>query len=133
MRFVSLVKDGAFYVLGADDGSIRIHNANDFQRSYSLPVHDNNYGHVTRVVASFDNSHLLSVGDDGNFFVFATAFTGEPDKVRQTACPHPPSFHCSCSPAHWHLPPRSAPRRTLSTQRPTASRKPSRRWRWTRR
>ena len=81
VRAVTMVKSGAFYVLGADDGSIRVHNSADFQRSFSLPVHDNNYGRVLRVASSFDNSHLLTIGADGNFFVFTAAYSGEPEPV----------------------------------------------------
>jgi WD40 repeat protein len=77
VRFVSSVQDGAYIVLGADDGSIRIHQGSDFSRSYSLPVHDNNDGSVTHVACTYDASHVLSIGKDGNFFVFAAAFSGE--------------------------------------------------------
>ncbi len=82
VRFVSIVKEGSYFILGADDGSIRVHNGTDFQRSYSLPVHDNTYGRVVQVAASFDNSYLLSIGADGNFFVFAAAYTGDLEPVR---------------------------------------------------
>ena len=81
VRFVSLTKDSTFYILGADDGSVRIHSAADFHRSFSLPIHDNNYGRVISVVRSFDESHLLTIGADGNFFVFAAAYNGQPEPV----------------------------------------------------
>jgi hypothetical protein len=35
-----------------------------------LNVHDNNYGHVTNIKLGYDSLHLLSVGSDGNFFMF---------------------------------------------------------------
>ena len=71
-----------YYILGANDGSVRVHNAADFGKSFSLNVHDNNYGQVSHVAVSFDDSHVLSIGRDGNFFVFQAAYDGELIEVR---------------------------------------------------
>ena len=63
-------------MFGMDDGAIRIHSLDvefdiaTLNHSWMLNVHDNNYGHVTNVKLGYDSLHLLSVGSDGNFFMF---------------------------------------------------------------
>ena len=39
---------------------------------WSLSIHDNQYGHVTALATSFDDSYLITAGADGNVFVFST-------------------------------------------------------------
>jgi hypothetical protein len=61
--------------LGLDDGTVRIQplhgeDAGLMGPYWSLTVHDNNYGVVTRLAMSYDCRYLFSVGLDGNFFSF---------------------------------------------------------------
>ena len=63
-------------MFGMDDGAIRIHSLDvefdiaTLNHSWKLNVHDNNYGQVTGIKLGYDSLHLLSVGSDGNFFMF---------------------------------------------------------------
>lgn len=60
---------------GLEDGSIRIQplrgdDAGLMGPYWSLNVHDNQYGKITKLCSSFDHKFLFSVGMDGNFFSF---------------------------------------------------------------
>lgn len=62
--------------LGLDNGSIRVQilesrDINKLDSYWSLNMHDNHYGAVTNISLSFDEKFLLSVGNDGNFFVYS--------------------------------------------------------------
>ncbi|KAL5020106.1 hypothetical protein ScPMuIL_002998 [Solemya velum] len=76
---ISMMKyspNGRQILLGMQNGSIRIQSLEtEFDLStlgpyWRLNTHDNTYGHVTGMIVSQDNSILLSVGADGNFFHF---------------------------------------------------------------
>jgi hypothetical protein len=61
--------------LGMDDGTVRIQplhgdDAGLMGPYWSLTVHDNDHGAVSRLSMSFDCKYLFSVGNDGNFFAF---------------------------------------------------------------
>lgn len=62
--------------LGLDDGSIRVQilesrEISKLDNYWSMNMHDNHYGAVTGICLSFDEKFLLSVGNDGNFFVYS--------------------------------------------------------------
>ena len=62
--------------LGLDNGSIRVQllesrDISKLNSYWSQNMHDNHYGAVTNVSLSFDERFLLSVGSDGNFFVYS--------------------------------------------------------------
>ena len=62
--------------LGLDNGSIRVQilesrEIMELGCYWSHNMHDNHYGAVTNVALSFDEKFLLSVGSDGNFFVYS--------------------------------------------------------------
>ena len=62
--------------LGLDNGSIRVQilESRDIQKLdnyWCLNMHDNHNGAVTDISLSFDEKFLLSVGNDGNFFVYS--------------------------------------------------------------
>uniref|UniRef100_A0A8C1KAY5 Cilia- and flagella-associated protein 44 n=1 Tax=Cyprinus carpio TaxID=7962 RepID=A0A8C1KAY5_CYPCA len=63
---------------GMKDGSIRVYpvQASDHQLSsmqvyWALSVHDNHYGHVRHIRFSFDDTFVLTAGEDGNIFSFS--------------------------------------------------------------
>ncbi|KAL1788714.1 cilia-and flagella-associated protein 44 isoform X1 [Sigmodon hispidus] len=62
---------------GMKNGAVRVYvlNQNDpsltsLQDYWHFNVHDNNYGCVKSIFASFDDQYLLTAGADGNIFVF---------------------------------------------------------------
>lgn len=63
-------------LFGMEDGSIRIQNLEtEYDLSamgpnWNLTMHDNDYGHITSICPSYDGKMLLTVGADGNFFLF---------------------------------------------------------------
>ena len=73
---ITFSANGKQVMFGMDDGAIRIHSLDvefdiaTLNHSWMLNVHDNNYGHVTNIKLGYDSLHLLSVGSDGNFFMF---------------------------------------------------------------
>lgn len=62
-------------VLGMGDGQIRVNrirdgnwrNLSDF---WTLSMHDNLFGRIPKIVFSFDGKFLVSIGSDGNLFVY---------------------------------------------------------------
>ena len=68
-------EDGKRVIMGMQDGSIRIHpltsgDIGELGPYWVLNAHDNQYGHITHIAASFDQKFLFTVGADGNFFTF---------------------------------------------------------------
>jgi len=59
------------------NGQIRLQNLvhafdiSELGPAWVLSVHDNNYGYITGLLQSYDGSVLISVGADGNFFLFS--------------------------------------------------------------
>ncbi len=60
------------------DGRIRVYpiQASDHQLSsmqvyWALSIHDNHYGHVRHIRFSFDDTFVLTAGEDGNIFSFS--------------------------------------------------------------
>ncbi|KAK3107710.1 hypothetical protein FSP39_020546 [Pinctada imbricata] len=76
IRFIQYSTNGRQAVLGLEDGSIRIQNLeNEFELAslgpyWNMTFHDNNYGYITNLRTSFDDHMMLSVGGDGNFFLY---------------------------------------------------------------
>ena len=76
--------------LGLDNGSIRVQllesgDIDTLDSYWSQNMHDNHYGAVTSISLSFDERFLLSVGKDGNFFVYS--FMDE-EKLKQIIGKH---------------------------------------------
>ena len=67
---------GGQVLLGMEDGSIRIqtlqtpHDLADPGAYWCLPMHDAQTGRVRSLALTYEQTQLLSVGDDGNFFLF---------------------------------------------------------------
>lgn len=62
-------------MFGTDDGHLRVHQLSDtasldLSNYWTFSMHDNHNGRVNEVSTSFDNKHVFSVGQDGNFFVY---------------------------------------------------------------
>eukprot|EP00741_Cyanophora_paradoxa_P024459 tig00022075_g23616.t1 len=55
------------------DGSVQVRWVSAPERYWHAPVHDSINGHVADVALSFDDQYLLSVGQDGSFFVYRVA------------------------------------------------------------
>ncbi|XP_052805423.1 cilia- and flagella-associated protein 44-like isoform X2 [Mya arenaria] len=70
-------KNGQQAMFGMENGQIRIQNLihafdiSELGPSWCLSMHDNNYGQITGLLQSYDGSMLISVGADGNFFLFS--------------------------------------------------------------
>eukprot|EP00054_Salpingoeca_dolichothecata_P028412 m.215633 g.215633 ORF g.215633 m.215633 type:complete len:1145 (+) comp26213_c1_seq1:4271-7705(+) len=73
---MATTKDNSFWVVGASDGSVRAYSCQDANTNLLLPMHDNGQG-VADVCISFDDTHLISAGLDGNLFVYHSALSGE--------------------------------------------------------
>lgn len=65
--------------MGMENGAVRIQQMDPESQErdlglmgpyWMLTIHDNNYGHITRLLTSYDDSYILTVGTDGNFFSF---------------------------------------------------------------
>ncbi|XP_064651335.1 cilia- and flagella-associated protein 44-like isoform X2 [Lineus longissimus] len=69
---------GRQVIMGLENGSVRIQpiepeDMNDLSTigpHWTLPMHDNQYGHVSSLALSHDNKYLFTVGADGNFFTY---------------------------------------------------------------
>ncbi|KAI2652935.1 Cilia- and flagella-associated protein 44 [Labeo rohita] len=75
---------------GMKDGSIRAypvqasdHQLRSMQAYWALSVHDNHYGHVRHIRFSFDDTFVLSAGEDGNIFSFSCLPEEELQKAMQ--------------------------------------------------
>lgn len=64
-------------LMGMQDGSIRVQTLlkpfsfTDIGPYWCLPMHDAQTGRVCSLALTYENTQLLSVGDDGNFFLFS--------------------------------------------------------------
>ena len=58
-------------LLGFKNGSYQIRHQNDFKLYSTRDSHDIDYGNVRKVVVNFDKSAILSVGEDGTFYVYS--------------------------------------------------------------
>lgn len=71
-----LNKNRKFAIMGMQNGSIRIQQLSEkgnfatFGAYWIFGVHDANYGEITQLYLSHDETFLFSVGLDGNFFIF---------------------------------------------------------------
>ncbi|RZF43851.1 hypothetical protein LSTR_LSTR013316 [Laodelphax striatellus] len=66
---------------GLSNGVIKVANvddehADDFCNYLDVPIHDNVYGRVTKLVISHDKKYLCSCGDDSNIFAFKISIPG---------------------------------------------------------
>lgn len=48
----------------------RPHCLDDLSGYWALNMHDNHYGAVTCLTATFDDQYVLSGGEDGNVFIY---------------------------------------------------------------
>ncbi len=76
MTSISQSRNRDYYILGSENGTIRVHVVADLSRSFALAAHDRENGFISNVAVSFDDSHLLSIARDGNFFVYRAAYDG---------------------------------------------------------
>uniref|UniRef100_A0A1I8JLC0 Cilia- and flagella-associated protein 44 n=1 Tax=Macrostomum lignano TaxID=282301 RepID=A0A1I8JLC0_9PLAT len=73
---ISFSKSGRRAYLGMQDGSVRVQlldtpfDIGSMTSQWCLPMHDNDYGAVTGICPSHDDAYLISVGRDGNYFVY---------------------------------------------------------------
>ncbi|XP_062616211.1 cilia- and flagella-associated protein 44-like [Saccostrea cucullata] len=76
ITFMQYSGNGRQILFGMEDGGIRIQglekefSMDAFGPHWKLNFHDNNYGHVVRLGVSPDEKMLVSVGADGNFFLY---------------------------------------------------------------
>lgn len=61
--------------LGLLNGEIRVCRVNakdytDFSDYWTLSMHDNYYGFISKMLISYDNKMLLTCGHDGNLFSY---------------------------------------------------------------
>lgn len=68
---VAFTTDSSHALLGGADGSLRVHSLTSLDQSMQLSMHA---AAVTQVSVSFDNAFAMSIGKDGNVFVYKTAF-----------------------------------------------------------
>ena len=93
--------NGRQVLFGMEDGAIRIHNLDiefdiaTISYSWALNVHDNNYGHLTGVKLGYDSLNLITVGADGNFFMFDVMTQENIDKKVEEAKAKLPSAKVS--------------------------------------
>ncbi|XP_057301359.1 cilia- and flagella-associated protein 44-like isoform X2 [Hydractinia symbiolongicarpus] len=69
-------KDGSYLAFGLKDGALRVHSMasctlENLTSYWYTNAHDNDYGSVSDIEISFDSKFLISVGNDGNIFVFS--------------------------------------------------------------
>ena len=62
--------------MGLQNGAVRVQNMQKttlekLDSYWFLNVHDNHAGLVRDISISFDNKFLMSVGEDGNIFIFS--------------------------------------------------------------
>lgn len=62
-------------ILGMGDGQLRVNrirdgNWRDLSDFWTLSMHDNLFGRIPKIVFSFDGKFLVSIGSDGNLFVY---------------------------------------------------------------
>ncbi|KAK3588814.1 hypothetical protein CHS0354_028462 [Potamilus streckersoni] len=76
ISMIKFSKNGRQALFGMENGVIRIQNleaTDDISKLgpyWQFNVHDNDYGNITGLVQSHDGKRLISVGADGNFFIF---------------------------------------------------------------
>ncbi|KAJ8316119.1 hypothetical protein KUTeg_006133 [Tegillarca granosa] len=76
IRIMKYSINGKQMLFGMEDGSVRIQNLEtEYDLSamgpfWNLTMHDNDYGHITGICPSYDGKMLLTVGADGNFFLY---------------------------------------------------------------
>ncbi len=69
---------GEYLLAGSANGSVRIHplsapfSLSSLEDYWAINMHDNLYGAVTHITASFDDRYVLTGGADGNVFVYTT-------------------------------------------------------------
>jgi len=71
-----LTHDAQHMLLGAADGSVRVHLADQVTSSFLLNMHDNGAA-ITAITLGFDGAHVLSGGADGVIFVYSAGFQEE--------------------------------------------------------
>ena len=62
--------------LGLENGAIRIqvlesHDMDKLDSYWRFNMHDNQSGAIMEISMSFDEKFLLSIGQDGNFFIYS--------------------------------------------------------------
>lgn len=72
------------YILSENDPSLT--SLKDY---WHFNVHDNNYGCVKGVSASFDDQYLVTAGADGNIFVFSVTSIVVAEKEAKAKVPSP--------------------------------------------
>lgn len=75
-------------MLGLGNGEIRMCHVNseddaDFSNYWVLPMHDNLYGHISKMYLSFNQKMLLTCGYDGNIFSFLINDDMPPEEVEE--------------------------------------------------
>lgn len=106
-------------ICGMHSGSIRVyilepedHCLTSMQAYWQLSVHDNHCGHLQHICCSYDDSFLMTAGDDGNIFSFSLlppeALQLElQSKTAKVPSPRVSPTSCSClwcQTGHVHLP-----------------------------
>ncbi|XP_021372219.1 cilia- and flagella-associated protein 44-like isoform X2 [Mizuhopecten yessoensis] len=89
INIIKFSSNGRQVLMGMSDGAVRIYNLETpYDMStmgpfWTLTMHDNNYGHVTGLKSSYDNTMLLTVGGDSNFFLYN--YMGQEEIDQKTA------------------------------------------------
>ena len=79
-------KKGHQALFGMQNGQIRIQNLihsydiSELGPYWCLGMHDNVYGNITGLLQSYDETMLISTGNDGNFFLFTYMEKEQMDK-----------------------------------------------------
>mmetsp|Transcript_24697 Transcript_24697/g.74172 ORF Transcript_24697/g.74172 Transcript_24697/m.74172 type:complete len:1868 (-) Transcript_24697:86-5689(-) len=76
VRQIRRICQNDWLALLADDGSVRFHDSRDFMQSERYVLHNAEVGGVAAIAETFDRSHLITTGHDGNIFVMTAAVHG---------------------------------------------------------
>ncbi|XP_069115004.1 cilia- and flagella-associated protein 44-like isoform X2 [Argopecten irradians] len=89
INIIKFSSNGRQVLMGMSNGAVRIYNLETpFDISsmgpyWTLNMHDNNYGHVTGLKTSYDNTMIMTVGGDSNFFLYN--YMGQEEIDKKTA------------------------------------------------
>ncbi|XP_033757971.1 cilia- and flagella-associated protein 44-like isoform X3 [Pecten maximus] len=86
INIIKFSSNGRQVLMGMSDGAVRIYNLETpydittMGPYWTLTMHDNNYGHITGLKCSYDNTMIMTVGGDSNFFLYQYMGQEEIDK-----------------------------------------------------
>ena len=63
-------------LIGFKNGSFQMRHRSDLKVWTAMSVHDMDYGRVRKVCINYDKTGVLTVGEDGTFYVHALDYRG---------------------------------------------------------